>query len=189
VKDESKEIIKASVKSILQEIEGTHNLRHDLVDTPQRVANMIDEILGGYNVNIEKIFKSFDGEGKGQIVIVRNIEFISFCEHHCLPFTGSAYVAYLPNGKVIGVSKIPRLVFAYARRLQLQERIASQVANAIMQHLQPHGVAVIIRGEHSCMRCRGAKASTSDMVNSVMLGKFLEDAALRAEVLSLIGKI
>ena len=178
--------IMSAVTTILTEIEG-EPLRKDLLETPRRVANALAEMLSGYNTDIDSLFKSFDGEGTDQIIAVRDISFASMCEHHLLVFSGVAHVAYLPNGRAIGASKIPRLVYAFAHRLQLQERITEQVAKTLMDKLQPRGVAVILQAQHSCMTCRGAKALGSSMVTSVMLGDFRESHALRMEVLSLLG--
>ena len=180
-----RQLIVPAVESLLKAIEGP-TLRKDLIDTPDRVYRALEEMLSGYETDIDSLFKTFDGEGTDQLVIVKNVEFSSFCEHHFLPFSGSANVAYLPNNKVIGASKIPRLVLAYAHRLQLQERIAEQVANTLMQKLEPLGVAVIIKGEHLCMRCRGVKSTNCSIINSIMLGSFRDNPALRMEVLELL---
>lgn len=162
-------------------------IRPPLLETPRRVASALEEILDGYAVDIPNLFKTFEGEGQDQIVVVKDICSYSICEHHVLPFYIRASVAYLPVEKVIGASKIERVVNAYAHRLQLQERIARQVADSIMKYLQPRGVGVIIEGEHLCMRCRGVKSRESKMVNSVMLGDFRTEGSLRMEVLSLLG--
>ena len=180
-----KDLIKKSVAGLIAAVEGDY-FRAGVIETPDRVARAYEEMLGGYDVDIDKLFKHFEGEGKDQVVAVKDIDFTSFCEHHFLPFTGRAHVAYLPKDRVIGASKIPRLVHAYACRLQLQERIAEQVANTLMEKLQPLGVAVIIYGEHTCMRCRGVKSNSSQLINSVMLGRFREDPGLRSELLALL---
>jgi GTP cyclohydrolase I len=144
-------------------------------------------MLSGYNVDIDSLFKTFDGEGKDQIVVAKDIEVWSCCEHHLLPFHCSVSVAYLPVKRVIGVSKIARLVQAYAHRFQIQERITSQIGETLMSKLQPQGVAVVIHGEHLCMQARGAKVPSSSVVTSVMLGQFRLERTLRMEVLSLLG--
>jgi GTP cyclohydrolase I len=182
----NKEVITKHVKAILEDIEGELH-KGDTDETPERVYRALEELLAGYKVNVNALFKAFDGEGMDQIVMVRDIEFTSWCRHHLLPFRGVAHVAYLPNGKAIGASKLPRLVQAYAKRLQLQERIAEQVANTLMEKLKPKGVAVVIQAQHSCMQCRGVNSSGSSMVNSIMLGAFRDDASLRAEVLMLMS--
>ena len=162
-------------------------MREDLKETPGRVQRAYEEMFDGYDTDIDSIFKTFDGEGQDQIVVVKDIVSWSVCEHHLLSVELLVHVAYLPRTKVIGASKIERLVHAYAHRLQLQERIARQIADAMMNRLAPQGVAVIIEGIHGCMRCRGVKSQSSKMVNSIMLGLFREDSALRMEVLSLLG--
>lgn len=172
------------VKAILEAIEN-EPLSKRLIDTPERVQRAYEELFDGYNIDIESLFKSFDGEGTDQLVIAKNIPFSSVCEHHMLGFGGVVSIAYLPNKRVIGASKLPRIVQAYSHRLQLQERIAEQVASAIMKYLDPKGVAVIIEGKHDCITCRGIK-SDCEFVNSIMLGAFRDNATLRNEVLLLI---
>lgn len=174
------------IKSLLIEIEGP-NPRPGIEETPDRVARAYEEIFEGYSVNISDLFKCFDGEGTDQIVCIKDIEFYSTCEHHILTFSGTVDVAYLPSKRVIGASKIPRLVNAYAHRLQIQERLAEQIANTLMCELEPRGVGVIIHAKHLCMACRGVKNSSSTMVNSVMLGEFRNNSTTRMEVLSLLG--
>jgi GTP cyclohydrolase I len=122
------------------------------------------------------------------MVLVKDIEFYSMCEHHMLPFFGRAYVAYIPNGKVIGLSKIPRIVDMYARRLQVQERMTSQIANFLQEVLNPKGVAVVLEGSHMCAMMRGVKKSDTNMTTRTMLGDFKEDAALRSEFMALVTK-
>ena len=172
------------VRDLILSIEG--EMRPHLEETPARVRRMMGEIFDGYGVDISSLFKSFDGEGKDQVVIARNIETHSICEHHLMPFLISANVAYLPDDRVIGASKMARLVHAYAHRLQLQERITEQVGNSLMEYLKPRGVAVVIKGEHMCMRLRGVKSTNSEIVTSVMLGEFRENSNLRQEVLLLL---
>jgi len=189
-------VIEQTIKTLLQEIEGC-NVRKELERTPERVYRSIKEMLDGYSIDIAGLFTTFDDEESvppnngekihDQIVVVRNIKTISLCEHHLLPFHITAHVAYLPKAKVIGASKIPRIVSGYAHRLQIQERITRQVANALMENLEPYGVAVVIIGEHECMRCRGIRSQDSQLVTSVMLGVFREEHTIRLEVLSLLG--
>ena len=178
--------LRDSIRKILESIDGTP-LRHQLLETPNRVVKAMSEIFDGYQVDIDSLFTSFDGEGKDQIVVVKDIETWSVCEHHLLPFHLQVAVAYLPFDRVIGVSKIERLVHAYAHRLQLQERITEQVANTLMDKLRPQGVGVIIEGEHLCMRMRGVKG-TGKVVTSVMLGEFRESPGLRQELLGVLRK-
>lgn len=172
-------------EGFLHLVEG--ELREGTKETPARVEKAWAELLDGYKVDIPGLFKTFDGEGTDQIVACSDIQFTSFCEHHILPFTGVAHVAYLPDGKAIGASKLARLVNAYAHRLQIQERLTEQVAHALESNLNARGVAVIIKAEHSCISCRGVKAVGAKFVTSVMLGKFRESEASRLEVLSLLG--
>ena len=178
-------ILQATME-LLKAIEG-EEIRPQLLDTPLRVQRALIEMLDGYDTNIDSLFKSFDGEGKGQVVITRNIGTFSICEHHLLPFQVCASVAYLPKDRVIGVSKMARLVRAYAHRLQLQERLTEQIGYALMEHLKPQGAGVIIVGKHLCMRARGVKDSESEVVTSVMLGNFRESSELKQEVISLMG--
>ena len=180
-----KKKLRRAIHSMLVAIEG-EPLRQPLLETPLRAQRGFEEMLSGYDVDIPSLFKVFDGEGKDQIVITRGIETYSFCEHHVLPFFIRASVAYLPKDRVIGVSKMGRLVNAYAHRLQLQERLTEQVAKAIMDNLQPQGVGVVIVGEHLCMRARGVKNPESEVVTSVMLGEFRENHDLKHEVLELL---
>ena len=182
----NKEVITKHVKAILEDIEG-ELYKGDTDETPDRVYRALEELLAGYKVNVNALFKTFEGEGIDQIVMARDIRFTSFCRHHLLQFTGVAHVAYLPNGRAIGASKLPRLVQAYAKRLQLQEKIAEQVANTLMEKLKPRGVAVVIQAQHSCMSCRGVNSAGTSLVNSIMLGEFRENASLRAEVLMLMS--
>jgi len=177
-----------AVRRLLEYI-GEDCNREGLLKTPQRVVKAYDEMLDGYTSNIDALFTTFDGEGRDQIIAVKDISFVSMCEHHMLPFTGLAHVAYLPVNKVIGASKIPRLVAAFAHRLQIQERLTEQVASTLMDKLQPAGVAVIIQATHECMRCRGIKCATSKLVTSVMLGEFRNDVNTKQEVLALLGII
>jgi len=167
-------------------VEGK-DTREDLLETPLRAARGYAEMLDGYDTDIESLFKTFEDEGTDQIVVVRNIEFTSFCEHHLLPWHGKAFVAYLPVNSVIGISKIGRLVLAYAHRFTLQERLTKEVAYTLMNKLQPLGVAVVVIGEHTCMRCRGANLPESSVATSEMLGNFRDDPILRPEVMDLLG--
>lgn len=179
--------IEYDIKNLLKQIEPETYSREGLEETPARVAKAYSEWFDGYSVNIDELFKCFPGEGTDQIVCLKNIPFYSFCEHHMAPFSGTVDVAYLPDGKVIGASKIPRIINAYSHRLQIQERIAQQVADILMNKLNPKGVAVIIRAKHSCISSRGVKAHDVEMVNSVMLGVFRDEPGARMEVLSLLG--
>jgi len=174
------------IKSILRQL-GEDPEREGLKDTPSRVVKSWSEIYAGYKVDVSSIFTIFkDIQDYSQIVICKNIEMYSTCEHHLLPFIGKAHVAYLPNKKVIGLSKLARLVDAYSRRLQIQERIGEQVTDALMEHLQPKAAACIIEASHLCMRMRGVNKQESTMITSSMKGEFLNDTAMRSELLQLL---
>ena len=179
----SKTAIESAVRTILTNV-GEDPERDGLLGTPDRVARMYDEVLGGYHVDIDKLVNGalFPVE-YNEPVIVRDIEFFSMCEHHMLPFYGVAHVAYIPNGQVIGLSKIPRIVEMYARRLQIQERMTNEIAEQIQAILQPEGVAVILEGSHMCSVMRGVKKEHARMITSAYLGRFKEDRETRRELL------
>lgn len=188
MKEESKSMIETAMHLALLAIEGAP-LRKDLEETPRRVTLAYEEMLDGYDIDIESLLsRTFEDEGRDQLVIVKNIESWSLCEHHLLPFHITASVGYLPVGKVLGVSKIERLVHAYAHRLQLQERLTRQIGEDLMRYLEPQGVGIIIKGDHLCMKIRGVKNKSSTVVTSVMLGAFREDPVLRSEFLSVGGR-
>jgi len=163
--------------------------REGLQRTPLRIASMYDELLSGYNADPEKIINNalFHVE-YDEMVLVRDIEFYSLCEHHMLPFMGRAHVAYIPNGKVIGLSKIPRIVDMFARRLQVQERMTRQIADFIRDLLNPQGVAVVVEGLHLCMMMRGIKKHNARMTTSAMHGAFRANLATRQEFLDNISR-
>ncbi|MHC4754344.1 MAG: GTP cyclohydrolase I FolE [Planctomycetota bacterium] len=160
--------------------------REGLQGTPGRVARMYAELLSGMREEPKKNMSSVFTENYNEIVLLRDIPFYSMCEHHLMPFIGRAHVAYMPDGKVLGVSKLARVVECYARRLQLQERLASQIADTLMDGLKPKGVAVVLEASHSCMTIRGIKKPGSVMVTSALRGIFLRDSRSRSEVLGLI---
>jgi GTP cyclohydrolase IA len=159
--------------------------RAGVLETPKRVAKALTEMTAGYREDPADILDKVFEETFDEVVILKDIPFTSLCEHHLLPFTGTADVGYIPDGHVVGLSKLARLVDCFARRLQMQERLTRQVADAIMLHLKAKGAAVVIRAAHQCMACRGVKKSGATMVCSVMLGEFREDKGARAEFLSL----
>jgi GTP cyclohydrolase IA len=163
--------------------------RQGLRGTPERIEKVLRHLTSGYHQDIKKLLNGalFD-VAYDEMVIVKDVEMFSLCEHHLLPFFGTCHVAYLPDRKVIGLSKIPRLVNMFARRLQVQERLTSQIAQALMEHLEPRGVAVVIEARHLCMAMRGVEKQHSQTVTSAMLGEFRENARARSEFLSLIGK-
>ncbi|GMQ85546.1 MAG: hypothetical protein BMS9Abin07_1113 [Acidimicrobiia bacterium] len=163
--------------------------REGLDRTPLRVAKALDYLTSGYSTSIEEVVNDaiFDAEGAEEMVLVRDIEFYSMCEHHMLPFFGTAAVAYLPKGKIIGLSKIARVLDVFARRLQVQERLTNQVALALEDILDPHGVAVVLEGRHLCMMMRGVQKQESAMITSAMRGTFKDNARTRSEFLDLIS--
>ncbi|HKM90227.1 MAG TPA: GTP cyclohydrolase I FolE [Candidatus Acidoferrales bacterium] len=163
--------------------------RQGLSGTPERFEKALRHLTSGYHQDVKKLLNGalFDVP-YDEMVIVKDIELFSLCEHHLLPFFGVCHVAYLPNRKVVGLSKIPRLVNMFARRLQVQERLTSQVAQALMDHLEPRGVAVVIEARHLCMAMRGVEKQHSSTVTSAMLGEFRENARARGEFLALIGR-
>jgi GTP cyclohydrolase I len=155
--------------------------------TPNRVARMYDEILGGYNTDPVTLVNGalFDVE-YDEMILVKDIEFFSMCEHHMLPFYGRAHVAYIPDEKIIGLSKIPRIVDMFARRLQVQERMTRQIAELLVEVLNPQGVAVVLEGAHMCSMMRGVKKEQAQMVTSTLIGSFKEDAKTRSEFMNTI---
>lgn len=159
--------------------------REGLLNTPKRVARMYPELLSGYKTDIEKLVNNaIFNVTYDDMVIVRDIEYFSLCEHHMLPFMGRAHVAYIPNGQVIGLSKIPRIVDMFARRLQVQEQMTRQIADFIMELLKPQGVAVVVEGLHLCAMMRGVKKHDARMTTSTMLGTFRTRATTRQEFLN-----
>lgn len=178
--------IEQAVEMILDAI-GEDKNREGLKDTPARVANMFEEIFSGYYKDTSKIFKNFIDDKHDEMIIVRDIPFYSMCEHHLLPMFGCANVAYIPNNNVItGLSKLARIVDAVSKRLQQQERITTQIADEIMEHLKPKGVLVVLKAEHLCMTMRGIKKPGARAITSCMKGIFLKDPRTRNEAMSLI---
>jgi len=180
--------VEDAVRRILEEI-GEDPDRQGLVGTPERVHRMYTELTAGYHVDPERLINNaiFDVD-YSEMVIVKDIPFYSLCEHHLLPFFGRCHIAYIPKGKVIGLSKIPRLVEVFARRLQIQERMTSQIADTIREKIQPLGVAVVIEATHLCMAMRGVEKQNSYAITSAMLGGFQNDARTRMEFLELIRR-
>jgi len=182
------ETAKKAVYSLLQAV-GEDPGREGLRNTPDRVARMYSELLSGYGADPAKIINgalfniSYD-----EMVLVRDIEFYSLCEHHMLPFLGRAHVAYIPAGKVIGLSKIPRMVDMYARRLQVQERMTRQIADFLQEFLEPQGVAVVVEAVHLCSMMRGVKKHDARMTTSAMHGSFRANLATRQEFLDNISR-
>ena len=181
------ERIRKAVREILLAV-GEDAEREGLKATPERVARMYAELLGGMNEDPKRHLRSVFTENYDEIVLLRDIPFYSICEHHLMPFIGSAHVAYLPSGTVLGVSKLARIVDCFARRLQTQERLTYQIADFIMNSLKPQGVTVVLEASHSCMTIRGIKKPGSVMVTSALRGIFKRDPKSRNEVLSLMHK-
>lgn len=166
---------------------GEDTKRQGLVRTPQRVAKAWQDLTSGYGVNVDQLInRALFDETYSEMVVVRDISFYSLCEHHLLPFFGVCHVAYIPNGKIIGLSKIPKLVKAFSRRLQVQERLTNEVADILMRKVGPLGVGVVMEARHMCMEMRGAESIDSPTVTSSMLGLFRTDGRTRDEFLALI---
>jgi len=179
-------VIAANMREIIGEL-GENPERDGLLNTPERVEKALKYLTSGYSADLDKIVNGalFDVE-YDEMVVVRDIEFFSMCEHHMLPFFGKMHVAYLPSNKVIGLSKIPRIVDVFARRLQIQERLTQEVAETIQAMIQPRGVAVICEARHFCMMMRGVEKQHSGAMTSAMLGAFRENRETRNELLSLL---
>lgn len=176
------------IYGLLKEI-GEDPDREGLKKTPSRVARALAEITSGYTTDIDKLLNGafFKADYK-EMVMVRDISFHSLCEHHMLPFFGTAHIAYIPGGKIIGLSKLPRLVDAFAKRLQVQERLTVQIAGTLFRHLRPRGVGVVLEARHLCMTMRGVKNVSSSATTSSMLGVFRTDSRVREEFLNLIKR-
>src|SRR5213083_1951869 len=177
--------IEKAVREILLAV-GEDPDREGLLKTPNRVARAYSELMAGLQDDPRRHLKTVFRERYDEVVLLRDIEFHSLCEHHLLPFTGRAHVAYLPDGKVVGLSKLARLVEGFARRPQVQERLTTQVADALMDELNPIGAACVIEASHTCMTIRGAKKGGSTMVTSALRGIFKENASSRSEILALM---
>jgi GTP cyclohydrolase I len=177
------------VEKILEYI-GENNERDGLKETPKRVAKAFEELFSGYAQDPAEILKTFESDGYGQMVVVKDVPFFSLCEHHMLPFKGVAHVGYVPKGRILGLSKVARLVHLFARRLQVQERLTDQVADALFSEpLSPHGVMVVVEAEHLCMAMRGVEVSGSTTVTSAIRGCFRDtNEGAREEFLALIGR-
>jgi GTP cyclohydrolase IA len=174
------------IKELLETI-GEDPSREGLLNTPKRVAKAYEFLTAGYNKDIDAVMNAaIFNEKYNEMVLVKNIDFYSLCEHHMLPFYGKVHVAYIPDGKIIGLSKIPRIVDIFARRLQVQERMTQQIAETLLKYLKPQGVAVVSEAYHMCMMMRGVEKQNSSATASAMLGAFAEDARTRTEFLQLI---
>ncbi len=183
----NKKAVEKLIEDFLKEL-GEDPGREGLLNTPARVAEAFDFLTSGYKKNIKEIMNdALFNEKYDEMVLVKNIDFYSLCEHHMLPFYGKVHVAYIPNGKIIGLSKIPRLVEIFARRLQVQERMTQQIADTLEEYLQPKGVAVVVEAFHMCMMMRGVEKQNSSATTSAVHGDFKEDARTRTEFLDLIS--
>lgn len=181
------EIAKKLIFDQLQLI-GEDTSREGILETPRRVVKMWAEIFKGYSQKPEDVMTTFAADGYDQIILLKDIELYSMCEHHMLPFHGKAHIAYIPDpkGKIVGISKLARLLDVYAKRLQIQERLGDQVTTALMDLLHPLGAACIIEASHMCMRMRGVEKQNSIMVTSSLKGNFLDDASAKDELMKLI---
>ena len=177
-----------SFRNLLEAV-GEDPEREGLLRTPARAARAFDFLTNGYRQDLDEIVNNaiFESDAS-EIILVKDIELYSLCEHHLLPFIGRAHVAYIPDGKVIGLSKMARIVDAFARRLQIQENLTTQIADALMKSLRPTGVAVVIEAKHLCMMMRGVEKQNSVMKTSCLLGVFKDDARTRSEFLSLLSQ-
>jgi GTP cyclohydrolase I len=184
-----REKIREGVKLILEGV-GEDPGREGLINTPDRVARMYEELFSGMSESSSEVLDTVFHEDYDEVVLLKDIEFSSVCEHHLMPFTGKAHVAYLPDGKIVGLSKLARAVEHFARRPQVQERLTAQIADLISKTLEPKGVAVVLEATHTCMTMRGVKKPGSVMTTSAMRGLIRENLATRNEVLGLIfGKV
>lgn len=183
----NQEKVKDLVKTLLTEI-GEDIDREGLLSTPTRVAKAYEFLTRGYQQDIDEVLNgAIFNERYDEMVLVKNIDFYSLCEHHLLPFYGKVHVAYIPNGKIVGLSKIPRIVEVFSRRLQVQERMTQQISDTIEKYLQPIGVAVVVEAFHMCMMMRGVEKQNSSATTSAMHGVFKDDARTRMEFLDLIS--
>lgn len=186
MKDEKRKKLEDNTRNLL-ELLGEDPNREGLINTPKRVAKAWDFLTKGYNENLDDLINNaiFEGESK-DMVIVKNIEFYSLCEHHMIPFYGKAHIGYIPDGKIIGLSKLARITDLFAQRLQVQERLTNQIAQCLHEVLNPRGVAVVLEGKHFCMLSRGVQKQNSIATSSSMLGIFREKESTRNEFLKLI---
>ncbi len=176
------------IRHLLENV-GEDPNREGLLETPNRVARMYEFLTKGYSENVKKVVNgAVFKERYSEMVIVRDIDFFSLCEHHMIPFYGKVHVAYVPDGRIIGLSKIPRIVEMFARRLQVQERLTQQIAETLFENLKPQGVGVVIEARHLCMMMRGVEKQNSLATTSSMLGVFRNDVKTRSEFLTLIGR-
>lgn len=179
------EKVRNSLCDIIEYIGDDPN-REGLIETPDRVIKSWQTFFGGYNKNPAEVMKVFEDDTADELILVKDLAFTSFCEHHILPFIGVAHIAYLPNKRVLGVSKLARVLEIYARRLQIQERLTQQVTKALDDHLDPLGAACVVEARHLCMSCRGVNQPGATMVTSSLTGEFMDNFQTRAEFFNLI---
>jgi GTP cyclohydrolase I len=180
--------LELSIKNLLTEV-GEDPNREGLVRTPHRVAAALEFFTSGYHQDVQAVLNgAIFNERYNEMVIVKDIDFYSMCEHHMLPFFGRAHIAYIPKGKLVGLSKLPRIVEVFSRRLQVQERLTQQIADTLYNALNPEGVGVVIEARHMCMMMRGVEKQNSSATTSAMLGVFRDDVRTRQEFLTLIGR-
>ena len=184
VTQDTEYIVKQSIYNILRSI-GENPDREGLLDTPKRVAKSYKEIFGGYEQDVDDILTTFENEGYDEMVTLRDIEFYSTCEHHMLPFMGTAHISYIPSKRIVGLSKLARVLDVYSKRLQVQERLTTQVADILLEKLNPKGVAVMLEAKHFCMLCRGARKQNSKMITTSLKGVY-NKPEVRAEFLNSI---
>jgi GTP cyclohydrolase I len=176
------------VKDLLKEL-GEDPKREGLLKTPARVAKMYEFLTKGYHEDVRQVLNdAVFAERYNEMVIVRDIDFYSLCEHHLVPFYGKCHIAYIPNGRIVGLSKLPRIVEVFARRLQVQERLTQQIADTLFKYLKPQGVGVVIEARHLCMMMRGVEKQNSVATTSAMLGTFRHDVKTRTEFLTLLDR-
>lgn len=179
--------IEESIKNIILSL-GEDLSRDGLKDTPRRVAKSYEKLFAGYKQSPKQVLTVFEDRHYDEMIVVKNIEFYSTCEHHMLPFFGKAHIGYIPSGKIIGLSKLPRLVEIFARRMQNQERLTCEIAEALKELINPRGVGVVLEARHFCMMARGIEKQGSEVVTSAMLGLFKKELNTRSEFLKLIGR-
>lgn len=175
------------IRALFEHI-GEDPEREGLKDTPKRVVAAYEKLFGGYKQNPENVLTVFGDELYDEMIVVKDIEFFSMCEHHVLPFFGRAHIGYIPDGKIIGLSKLPRLVEIFSRRLQNQERLTNQIARGLQDILKPKGVGVILEAKHFCMMARGVEKQNSEVITSALLGLFKKELNTRNEFLRHVGK-
>lgn len=182
----SEDMLTDAYRDVLEMILPHGGWYEGVEETPARAARALREMTDGYNVDVAGLFKTFDTDGYDELVIVKGIEFTSLCEHHLLPFIGTVAIGYLPNERIVGLSKLARLTDAYARRLQVQERMTMQIADAIEEHLNAFGVIVVVEANHLCMGCRGVRKPDATAITSVVRGTMHDNHEQRAEALALL---